>query len=260
MKTCVIVGCGGLFFHGLGSMSVKLAMSKVDRVVLLDHDRLEARNMSRQPWGRIGENKAPAAAAILSLLAPGLTVEPHVFRAQDWNGWHTLSAGDIVCAFPDNHAARKFVIDRTAEVLEKEVVTLLYGGNELDHGGVFGGKGPAEHLLKLIKTLHPEIWDESEKDHDPSRPACSAVPAQTLASNTLTTACLGSVLTQLANEECGAYEGIWMKEIKTSKEKKDITPAEADLATAVVQLAVNMNASDLAEFINPPKTGKKKGK
>ena len=86
--TVLVVGAGGL---GCAVLQY-LAAAGVGHLIVLDHDRVEASNLHRQPLYRmqdVGSNKVAAARAALQGLNPEVHVEAHAERltaagVQDW--------------------------------------------------------------------------------------------------------------------------------------------------------------------------------
>jgi molybdopterin-synthase adenylyltransferase len=106
----LIVGAGAL-----GSpVAAYLAGAGVGRIGIVDSDDVELSNLARQPLHftpDIGMNKALSAAAKLSLLNPGVLVEPYPARLDETNAEAILAGADVVIDCSDTFATRYLVND-----------------------------------------------------------------------------------------------------------------------------------------------------
>lgn len=107
-STVMVVGAGAL-----GNEVLKnLAMVGVGRIVVIDHDRVEASNLTRSILFRrrdCGRAKAEVAAESLRDIDPGLRVEPLVADVMTEVGWGWFRDCDLVIGCLDNREARLWV-------------------------------------------------------------------------------------------------------------------------------------------------------
>ena len=263
MKHGVIVGCGGLAFHSLGTLSVIMSMLEIDRLFTVDHDSLEAKNLARQPWGEVGTSKAVAAREVLAIQCPDVEVIANQERAQDFDRWHALGEQALVICFPDNHAARMYTIDAATAHAGNAPITLLFGGNEPTFGNIVLAHGLGKDLSALLKAMHPEMWDTSQADHDPERPACSAVPAQSLVTNILTASCVASAWSEWArspewkdHQKPFLVEYAWQRK-EPEKDSKTHLDSQPVCLSRVACFGAKTWKEDLKVLANPPKPDKK---
>src|SRR5579871_2639224 len=98
-----ICGAGALG----GNVAETLARMGFARLTVIDRDRVEARNLSTQPYAR-GEVGAPKARALATALyrAVGARVTPVVAELTEANAVHLLAESALVVDAFDNSAAR----------------------------------------------------------------------------------------------------------------------------------------------------------
>jgi sulfur-carrier protein adenylyltransferase/sulfurtransferase len=121
----VVVGAGGLGCAVLSS----LAGAGVGRLVIVDHDRVEASNLHRQPLygvADIGLPKAGAAAARLAAYNPGLALEPVARRFDAALGAELLPGADVVVDCTDNFSAKFLVNDAAMRAGKPAVLASVY--------------------------------------------------------------------------------------------------------------------------------------
>jgi molybdopterin/thiamine biosynthesis adenylyltransferase len=103
----VIVGCGSL-----GSVSAGiLAREGVGRICLIDDDRIEFANLSKQELydvedARLGQFKVLAAKEHLQRLNPYIIIEPVIERLSSQNAKQLISEADLVLDGTDNDFSR----------------------------------------------------------------------------------------------------------------------------------------------------------
>lgn len=168
-----VVGCGGtgsLVAEGLCRLLLNHAES---RLVLVDHDRVEERNIGRQNFQRqeVGRFKSQALAERLSrsygrevLYATvpwSYAIFNEVFRPQQMPHMDAVGAG-VVIGCVDNAAARAAILESLTRghISLQENVWWLDAGNGVDSGQVFIGNAPADRLagsflegVDLVKEL-----------------------------------------------------------------------------------------------------------
>jgi molybdopterin/thiamine biosynthesis adenylyltransferase len=123
-KSALVIGAGGLG----GPVLCALAAAGVGRIVLMDADRVEASDLSRQPLlgeADLGASKAAACARRLGLLRPRLAVEPREERFAEENAADRVRDADVVLDCADDFPT-KFLVNDAA----------VAAGRPLVHGGV----------------------------------------------------------------------------------------------------------------------------
>ncbi len=121
----VVVGAGGLGCPVLAS----LAGAGVGRLTIVDHDRVEASNLHRQPLytvADVGRPKAEAAAQRLAAYNPCLRYEPVVRRFDAALGDERLAGADAVVDCTDNFAAKFLVNDAAQRARVPAVLASVY--------------------------------------------------------------------------------------------------------------------------------------
>ncbi len=134
-KSAVIVGCGGLGTNA----AVHLCGMGIGRLILIDGDTVEARNLNRQFFYTpqdIGQPKCELLASRLSAYAPDcvLTAVRQIISAAD--DLSDFSDADIFIAAVDNLSARRVLNDFCRE-----------SGVPLVNGGIHGFFGTAYAYL-----------------------------------------------------------------------------------------------------------------
>lgn len=139
-SSVLVIGCGGL---GCAALPY-LAGAGVGRLVLVDHDCIEASNLQRQLLFRsadVGRSKAATAAAALRALNPDVDVQVQVERAQAATLPNWVREADVVLDCSDNFptrfainaacvAARRPLVSGAALRLEGQLAVF-----DLRHGG-----------------------------------------------------------------------------------------------------------------------------
>ena len=105
-----VIGAGGI-----GSPAIQyLAAGGIGKIVLIDHDHVEASNLQRQTIFRsadVGTAKVTAAAAALRSLNPHVDIEPVAARVDTANAATMLANVDVVLDGCDNFGTRFAVAD-----------------------------------------------------------------------------------------------------------------------------------------------------
>jgi molybdopterin-synthase adenylyltransferase len=108
--SAIVVGAGAL-----GSpVLAYLAGAGVGRIGIVDDDEVELSNLPRQPLHftpDAGTSKALSASAKLSLMNPGVLVEPYPARLEEANAQAIFSGADIVVDCSDTFGTRYVVND-----------------------------------------------------------------------------------------------------------------------------------------------------
>ncbi len=170
-----VIGIGGIGGCLLPILLRFLAFSvpKESRVTLIDGDSYETKNRDRQEFNDFG-NKALVSRRRLEsgyhaegdCLMIITSVEEYITSR---NASALIREGDIVFLCVDNHATRKVVSDRCAEL---NTVCLISGGNDLTDGNVqiFIRLQGENKTLPLASAYHPEI--EYPQDTPPDELGC----------------------------------------------------------------------------------------
>lgn len=151
----VIVGVGGLG----AAAALELASRGVDRLGLVDGDRVEVSNLHRQILHEtpdLGRSKAEVAAEKLRRLRPSLVAEPRVERVTSDDAAAGILGGyDVVIDATDN-AEAKFLLNDFC----------VSRGKPLVHAGVIGLRGQLFTILPgrgaCLRCLFPELPSEDE--------------------------------------------------------------------------------------------------
>jgi len=191
----ICVGCGGIFYHGLTRMSVWVQKRDGAKVLLIDPDKIEAKNRTRQ-WGSgIGHYKVCVAREALVL---GLGLDEKKIYTYQGRAIPTLFHPDIleessdgelledigrvvVVATPDNHLCRKEVHEGCVTLAMKSGLPVyeITAGNDMEGGYAYGcvhhreetkvasdGKGTSRTVVVKCDgdwvLRHPDIIKEAE--------------------------------------------------------------------------------------------------
>ncbi len=179
------IGAGRIRVIGLGGIGGTVATTVVRfvsalrevnaHIDLIDGDAFEERNRERMDFPDFGNKAAVIAEDLLDRYRrPGLVIRgvEHYLDAENVGKW--IAEGDIVLLCVDNHATRKLVSDRTAELAD---VILISGGNDGVEGGERGTYGNVQVYRRdggvernpPLDRFHPEIAEPA--DHVPG-PSC----------------------------------------------------------------------------------------
>lgn len=108
--TVAMIGAGGI-----GSPAIHyLAGAGVGRLIVIDHDHVDASNLHRQilfGTADVGRSKAAAAADAVARINPHVTVEPRAVRIDRANAATAIAGADVVVDGCDNFATRLAVAD-----------------------------------------------------------------------------------------------------------------------------------------------------
>ncbi len=121
----IVVGAGGLGCPVLAS----LAGAGVGRLTIVDHDRVEASNLHRQPlfaFADVGQLKSEAAARRLAAYNPGLRYEAVARRFDAELGVELLAGADAIVDCTDNFAAKFLVNDAAQRAGVPAVIASVY--------------------------------------------------------------------------------------------------------------------------------------
>ena len=161
----VLVGQGGVGGSMLQPLVVLLQSVDVDlRLVLVDGDRFQRRDASRQVFTAVGNKAEVKAAEILPLLDHGRVTVVAVDRfLEPDNIGAIIQEEDIVLLCVDNHETRKLVSDHCGTLSD---VALFSGGNDgvnpPRERGTYGNvqiaiRSGGSDLTAPLTKYHPEI-------------------------------------------------------------------------------------------------------
>lgn len=212
-----MVGCGGVFYHGIPAMVCWLNRrgKTVGRIHLYDPDKVEERNGLRQ-WGRdVGERKVAIAQGILL----GLGVQQHIMGHPEAAPPMSFDKDmqQLVVVIPDNHLTRVRVFGELRQHQEdtnwKYPAVCITGGNTLMDGyaysSMFGGGTIWCNWLLRHHDIREEAVAEATAEAlrlEEGNTGCANTPGpdeQTVLGNTLTAACIWSLV-----EEAMGYEKV----------------------------------------------------
>jgi molybdopterin-synthase adenylyltransferase len=191
-KSALVIGAGGLG----GPALLTLAAGGVGRLVLVDCDSVESSNLNRQPLfaeSDLGRRKAPAAAARLSALHPGLEVVGLDLRFEAAGAEALVRAADVVVDGSDNFATK---------FLASDVATRT--GKVLVHGGVLR---TSAQILTLVPGHSGCLRCLFEAPPPPGQVPSCAEAGIVGALAGLAGALMGAEALRLLSGERGAYAG-----------------------------------------------------
>ncbi len=142
------------------------------RLTLIDGDRFERANATRQAFPRLG-NKAEVKARELAgeFEALSLRAVPEYVTAANIS--RLIDAGDLVFLMVDNHASRQLVSAYAATVSD---LTLISGGNDYEDGNVqVYLRRAGFDLTPSLGRYHPEI--AAPQDRNPAELSCEELMA-----------------------------------------------------------------------------------
>jgi len=142
------------------------------RITLIDGDRFEQTNASRQAFGRLG-NKAEVKAQELAQEFDNLSLRAAPEFVTPENVSRLIKEGDVIFLMVDNHASRKLVSDHAATL---PAVTLISGGNDFVDGNVqVYLRREGRDLTPSLSRYHPEIGQP--RDRNPAEFSCEELMA-----------------------------------------------------------------------------------
>lgn len=142
------------------------------RLTLIDGDRFERANASRQSFSRLG-NKAEVKAQELAQEFDSLSVRAVPEFVTAANVSRLIKAGEVVFLMVDNHASRKLVSDHAATLAG---ITLISGGNDFVDGNIqVYVRREGRDLTPSLSRYHPEI--ATPQDRNPADLSCEELMA-----------------------------------------------------------------------------------
>ena len=208
----MVVGCGGVFFHGLTQLSTWARRRDKCHFVLIDFDKVEERNGMRQ-WGwHVGMNKAVLGAKVLSEVF-GLLVSPVDARLSDekdvyklYKGFNKLRGARFwVMSSPDNHRARVLAHGASrylSQMIKSPVVDITAGNDEMG-GYAYGslwldGVAEPDWLVRRADIAEEAEREVQELAHPLSCGSLPVEPEQTVQGNVLTANCMWGLAESMA--------------------------------------------------------------
>ncbi len=142
------------------------------RLTLIDGDRFERSNASRQAFSALG-NKAEVKSMELAREFEALAFRSVSEYVTTDNAARLLNEGDTVFLMVDNHASRNLVSRHAASLAE---LTLISGGNDYEDGNVqVYLRQAGQDLTPSLSRYHPEIADP--QDRNPAALSCEELMA-----------------------------------------------------------------------------------
>jgi molybdopterin/thiamine biosynthesis adenylyltransferase len=157
-----VIGLGGIGTYLVEPLARYLSHQEgTAELTLIDGDAYEEKNRQRQRFSKL-ENKASVSAEILKEEFPKLHFRSKPQYVTEDNVISLIREGDLVFLCVDNHATRKLVSDRCAELRD---VTLISGGNDYTDGNVIYYKRQnGQNITKSPTTLYPKIAKPEDKN------------------------------------------------------------------------------------------------
>jgi hypothetical protein len=186
MKTIAFVGCGGVFYHGMGLAKTWMVRRGLDdmNVVCIDPDSIEPRNRTRQwPGAKTGMEKAMLGVTELITVAPTGTSYSCVTSEVKLDCWGGVAPrGEVwLVVIPDNHRTRLAWAKYGQELSRKddvEHVTFVTAGSSLTGGWASSTRWIKGTEVRDWLKPHPDIVLEAKKEEealDHARQGCGAV-------------------------------------------------------------------------------------
>jgi len=231
LELTVVVGCGGLLFHSMGSMMcAENGRGGVGPTMFVDADGYQTRNNLRQPWmwaqpQTAGKQKSWLASKKWQEMGGNADARSVMMESRKQlvelvgEMWEQFTDDGkrnterlIVIALPDNDKARSVCANGAVLISEKwpsKEVWFVTAGNNLEGGQAIGyrlrgGRWEDER----ITAAHDELWNPEEEQEGTAH--CDADMLQSRESNMLTAVCIGNVLDDLGALQAGT-EWYWMR-------------------------------------------------
>lgn len=200
-RKAVVVGCGGLFYHGMSILA-----KNYDELVLIDHDVIQEGNVLRQ-WGQVGEHKVKVASRVMGVMA-GIHCVPIPYSFEDvfiYDIIEALGVGRVdFIALPDNNRARRLVWEYWMKVNEVghkkwERGDFYTAGNDTVSGQCIGVCDNWEEMnfpSSYVSTITED--EEVEEEHVSCQQG--VIELQTYMSNHMTMQCLGRTIAKVRRD------------------------------------------------------------
>jgi len=162
MKIKIIgVGGTGSVLADLVSRYIAFLPEEEKWITLIDGDRVEEKNLTRQTLKKVGEFKVRDKCEQLKELYKNVKFSYSPIFVDERNISDLIFDGNIVFLCVDNHRTRK-VVDEYCQALDN--IVLVSSGNEETDGScqIYIKKGGVE-FTNPISRFHPEISEASDK-------------------------------------------------------------------------------------------------
>jgi molybdopterin/thiamine biosynthesis adenylyltransferase len=174
-SSVAVVGAGGTGTH----VATQLAHLGVGRIVLIDHDTVEATNLSRLVGARpsdVGRLKVDVLAEALRDINPDVSVATHPESVLDLDPADLVDADVIVCA-TDGHGSRALLTELSQQYLVPVVdlgVEIVPTAAGVQAGGQVRVLRPGRGCLHCVGTLdaalvREEYMSEAEREVERTR-------------------------------------------------------------------------------------------
>ena len=237
----VCVGCGGVLFHSMSIMACELNVRapKRHRMVFVDGDKVEQRNMIRQAWrtgterSKFRTHKAFIAANVWGPMAVGANIEVQTAFLKD--GAHLVRLAVVESELPDTRlivysfvdtadgrrACRDGILAAVRDVVGISEGWLIMAGNDLESGQCGGYRcdkkgwahpGGALENGEMQRQCAPQPEGRSRTDTH----SCGAHVEQSMAGNMFTALCVQRVLEGLRTG-ADTIEVFWQRQVSVAK-------------------------------------------
>ena len=165
-----VIGVGGIGSHLLLPLVQYLNFPsntkyKLDELLLIDGDKFEHKNNSRQFVPKVSDYKAQSTSEYYKDKFPELEIYHSNTYITEENIREFVRDGDIIFLCVDNNTTRKLVNDYLVENIEN--VILISGGNEYTDGNAqIFQKYRNINLSPSLTETHPEINEAVDKNPD----------------------------------------------------------------------------------------------
>lgn len=154
MTTVAICGLGGLG----SNIAVMLTRAGIEKLLLIDHDKVEERNLSRQQYkkAQVGEYKTEALKNNLQEINPNVELKiENAFITND-NLEAFLKEADIVCEAFDNPEAKAMLVNGVLEKFPDKYLVAASGMADLGDPNAIKTKRISERFF-LCGDLTSEL-------------------------------------------------------------------------------------------------------
>lgn len=158
----VIIGLGGIgsILCDRIARYVNYSGDRGTRMMLVDGDSYESKNLERQDFTQIG-NKAEVKATDISMQFPLVRTDSFPAFVNESNLIEVIKEGDVVMLCVDNHKTR-MIVNNYCKTLDN--IILISGGNELTDGNVqIYVREDGKDITPDLCAYHPEIANPDDK-------------------------------------------------------------------------------------------------